>query len=942
MPSIRLRRIIAQSIHSESQTEFYTFLDITLVDINPISDSLLFCRAPIKKSVKYSDILSAEPLTEATKNLYNEVQTLKERAKTRKSSMLSFYTSRVNRVKELEGFSLYRSESVSVLNSLSSIHFTERPQKISSETNIKNMHANPNQRRSHFTASICGNDNEAVYGPCIASSFAFLEVGKLPTSEDPAYPGISFSVAIKKLDAYNQTIITDSFSAIQAQISLDSSLLGHSVASLVRGEALLSVVIRPIFMVRPQNYDTPVLVSKPRLRFEGIDSQSASVSKMVSRTFQIVFATEMFVCPIGYTLTFDQTEDSAQNSSQKIGSCIMCNEGSYSLSPVIPNCFSCPINAICSGGNSVEFLLGTWILENGMYKLSACPPGHQLLNSINGGGVSFALQQCVPCQSNQYILNSNMSNYTCQNCPVGAECDGISLRALVAGSEWEPDSLSGQYILRRCPPGYALINTLQNGRFSYVNQECSPCPAFYYCTGGSNAASACPQGRFSSPGSNSSDLCTDSTVVDITVSLEIAMSDFTAQKQKDFRTALALTSKQNLGNVAIQSFVSLHRSTASRLVVKASIAIKDPASARELSAAFDISEFNTQLAEQELPPCILISVSIESAAAQISNISLDRVLIGSLIGAVFFTALFIFVYIRHKGFASQDEKLLVHEISRLRIKLKIRQKDGFSIASDQASWWRRDTGSTFIQRSYIEAAAKLDLLMDFDVEPFDAFCLCLECGGLRWSNDSQELVNPSYSALCDWLLELCRNILRPDILDGSNSLESAHSGNTSRVCRLLPEQGFNYFMQKVSKARIWSCQTCDLFERLKVVVRDYMVEMSDHCHSRFKQIIDDTGGSALIALSHFPSDECLSGAISSIRRQDNEQVNTSQSDCVYTYHFAFISYLPANCCCCTFCAHLCCCLQIPSELCSVLERIDFRQEENLIMTQGVLAKHFTP
>ena len=717
-------------------------------------------------------------------------------------------------------------------------------------------------------SSIFCYNNEAAYGLCLASSFAVLQVEHLPTSRDPVYPGIPFFVAIKKLDAYNQTIITDSFSAIQAQILLNSTVIGHSVASLVCGETLLNVVVKPLFLIRPEN--TPVLLSQPRVRFEGIDSLSDTVSTMVSQTFQIIMANDASICPTGYTLTFDQTDD----STQKIGACVKCSEGSYSLSTRVPFCINCPVNAICSGGNSVQFLLGTWIIENGIYKLISCPPGHQLLN---GGDVSFALQQCVPCQSNQYILNSNMSNYTCQNCPVGAECDGISLMALVPGSVWEPDALSGQYLLSICPPGYFLINTLQNGRFSYVNQECSLCPAFYFCTGGSNPASVCPQSQFTTPGANSSDLCSEVTVVAMAVFLPMASSEFTAQRQKSFRTALAFTSKQNLGRVVIQSFAFIHRSLASGLEVKARIGFKDPSTALALSAAFDTSTFNLQLADQDLPPCTLISISVESAILQSTGSSLDRVLIGIFIGALFLTALLLLcMYVRKRRSFSEDEKLLKQEISLLRIKLKLTQRDGFYLTSDPDSWlpWHRKP-RTNIEKGHIEAAAKLSLLMDFDVDQFDAFCICLECCGSRAiiNNKNMDLVNPAYSSLCAWLLEICSNILKPDILH-SNSRSWTLDDSDSPACRLHPEQRFQYFLQKVSKARIWSCQTCELFQKLKDIVHDYMKEMSDLCNYRYNQLNKDAGWSALNALSNFP-DEYLSNMITDftyIRRQDHDQV----------------------------------------------------------------------
>jgi hypothetical protein len=57
---------------------------------------------------------------------------------------------------------------------------------------------------------------------------------------------------------------------------------------------------------------------------------------------------------------------------------------------------------------------------------------------------------CVSCSKYQYIVDPNV--FRCQDCPKGAKCDGISLQGLLAGSIWEPDNVTGQYILKSCPP----------------------------------------------------------------------------------------------------------------------------------------------------------------------------------------------------------------------------------------------------------------------------------------------------------------------------------------------------------------------------------------------------------------------------------------------------------------------------------------------------------
>jgi hypothetical protein len=65
--------------------------------------------------------------------------------------------------------------------------------------------------------------------------------------------------------------------------------------------------------------------------------------------------------------------------------------------------------------------------------------------------VSILAQECVLCQTNEYILDPNIPRFRCQSCPVGAVCNGSSLQGLVKGSVWVADYVAGQYRLVGCP-----------------------------------------------------------------------------------------------------------------------------------------------------------------------------------------------------------------------------------------------------------------------------------------------------------------------------------------------------------------------------------------------------------------------------------------------------------------------------------------------------------
>jgi hypothetical protein len=77
--------------------------------------------------------------------------------------------------------------------------------------------------------------------------------------------------------------------------------------------------------------------------------------------------------------------------------------------------------------------------------------GHQFIGSSDELHVDPVSQQCLPCKAQQYIIDSNNPLIVCQECPIGAICDGSSLRGRVSGSVWTPDNRSGTFILRYCP-----------------------------------------------------------------------------------------------------------------------------------------------------------------------------------------------------------------------------------------------------------------------------------------------------------------------------------------------------------------------------------------------------------------------------------------------------------------------------------------------------------
>jgi len=95
-------------------------------------------------------------------------------------------------------------------------------------------------------------------------------------------------------------------------------------------------------------------------------------------------------------------------------------------------CLKCPAGGNCmAGGDAIELQLGNWIVRDGMFVLTSCPLGHQLINTVDEKrAVStndtelFAhdAQRCQACEPSTYIIDPLMP---CQRCPQGASCPGL-------------------------------------------------------------------------------------------------------------------------------------------------------------------------------------------------------------------------------------------------------------------------------------------------------------------------------------------------------------------------------------------------------------------------------------------------------------------------------------------------------------------------------------
>jgi hypothetical protein len=272
----------------------------------------------------------------------------------------------------------------------------------------------------------CGDRNTALYGRCVASDYKYFRMEEVDTCS----PGLPLRVSVIKLDAYNQTVASDSSSFVQLfplysyqTKDPEVTITGDSVVQLSAGRADFSIIITPKFSRIDFTNNTASLRSRVYLVARGQDSQSDMTLESEGKA--VSFGEGALVCPAGYILAPDKNlvVDSA-------ASCRFCQPGTYSVNPLapipgslppVPACLNCPTGGRCvMGGADVQFEAGEWTVVNGVFHLLGCPAGYQLVNSTQGtsrGTFAYALQHCKPCLVGQYIINPNMDE--CQHCPAG-------------------------------------------------------------------------------------------------------------------------------------------------------------------------------------------------------------------------------------------------------------------------------------------------------------------------------------------------------------------------------------------------------------------------------------------------------------------------------------------------------------------------------------------
>jgi predicted outer membrane repeat protein len=697
----------------------------------------------------------------------------------------------------------------------------------------------------------CGMGNRALYGNCIASAFKKLDV---LDPFLPIYAGITFTIAVQKLDAYNQTISPDSASVLEVHPSSNGdnpiTILGPALVQMQAGIAEFTIALKLHFTRIDAKFGISHLLSDPEIFFEGSDLiESGTVRRMISSNFIIPAFVGHQACPLGYILNLKEIVGKARS-----GTCEFCAEGTYSINPlfggsdiVSPACVSCPLQALqnndCTkGGSVVNFSLGTWRVSDGLYTLVGCPKGYQLINKIDGL-FSNQAQLCLKCGANSYILDSSNENYSCQPCPEFLICDQNQVRGRYSGGQISVDYIAGLYRLSGCPSGFEITSDLK---------DCSICPKLFYCTGGIAAKLPCPQRTFSFTGSNSSSSCVVSVFLSLVVLLPVSMQQFGIASQEKFVSAVSIATGLAADRVILVSVApSSTLRSISGVNIQANLAIEDDSTASKVVSALDERILNDALIAHGLPMGQILKFSASDSVVVVTSSWDTGIIAGMVIAILVLVAAVLIIWLQTQKNESDSERLLRTAIESLRKRLGICKRDGFYLSYEAGPLWRRRNRTVYILRNEMEAAARLSLTQDFDVKSFDAFCQCIEYSSFVFhsieypnfvlsSGEEQPMPQPpQYDALCDWLLEVSRNLIEPDILKRLRDCKRppADKDLESEILeseRLLgAKQLFAYFKQRVAPVRLWLDHDRRLWQRLKRVAMDFTAEMALLFDARF-------------------------------------------------------------------------------------------------------------
>jgi hypothetical protein len=349
------------------------------------------------------------------------------------------------------------------------------------------------------------DNNNAVYGPCVATTYKRLELSGLPTTDSPGFAGVVMELVVLKQDTYNQTVAADSSSSLQVFSSKDGtrgandgsvSFLGAIISVFEEGRARFSIAVKPTFDVSELE-DRTVLLRQPFLYILGKDLDTVAV--METDVLEVHLVTDSrSACRLGAVLVLD----SNTRPTVTPGVCVQCPLGKYNVKALTGVCLACPPSAECFNGSPPLFGASK---VAGVIELDSDVGDDSKKSAIAAKlGVEF-WQIKFPSQGQErrnarsipFELVADktlMSELVQRIAATGVEVGAIQAAGNLAaeGEVWVQDA--GIYLLKSCAPGSQLINTTDTGKLNVDEQKCRPCGVTTYIIDQIHGCKKCPKG----------------------------------------------------------------------------------------------------------------------------------------------------------------------------------------------------------------------------------------------------------------------------------------------------------------------------------------------------------------------------------------------------------------------------------------------------------------
>ena len=222
---------------------------------------------------------------------------------------------------------------------------------------------------------------------------------------------------------------------------------------------------------------------------------------------------------------------------------------------------------------------------------------------------------------------------------------------------------------------------------------------------------------------------------------------------------------------------------------------------------------------------------------------------------------------------AEEERNLDLAVKKLRIRLRITRSDGFLLSTERLPWWGSARRFVVLQLQLVEAAARIELLQDFDLNHFNALCVFLEGdrerssptrffrnGRISISSLEHEdlappprLKTPQHEALCDWIVDISKQLISVKLEPRRSATFAAKKNEEDSS-----EQRFGYFLHRICKVQVWEGDNNQYFQSLKGAVHVELDRIAEVCNARLNELLREPGGSDLVSFGiNIPLDQGL-------------------------------------------------------------------------------------